>query len=55
MTDEEPNIAYICKGISENCINPDSYGYICVGCNQCGRFDETKLDENKIKQIEKEG
>ncbi len=46
---EEPYISCICKGISENCVNPDSYGYICVLCNQCGRFDE-----NKVKLIETE-
>lgn len=28
----------ICRGVADNCCNPDSYGMICVGCNQCGRF-----------------
>lgn len=23
--------------ITADCVNPDSYGLICVGCNQCGR------------------
>lgn len=30
---------FIDIGVSRNCVNPDSYGYICVKCNQCGRFD----------------
>jgi len=24
--------------VTENCINPASYGEICVHCNACGRF-----------------
>jgi len=26
----------------KNCKNPDSYGMICVQCNQCGRFTPCK-------------
>ena len=25
---------------TKDCNNPDTYGEICVKCNQCGRFDE---------------
>jgi len=24
----------------DDCKNPDSYGMICVKCNECGRFDK---------------
>lgn len=27
----------------ENCINPDSYGMICVHCNACGRYDKDTM------------
>jgi len=38
----------------ENCKNPDTYGYICVKCNDCGRFDSngTLKSESKIKEEE---
>ena len=32
----------LCIGVTENCKNPESYGTICVRCNQCGRFDKPK-------------
>ena len=35
--------------------NPDSYGTICVRCNQCGRFNATKHDcktETQAKAVE---
>lgn len=31
-------------GVAPSCKNPDSYGTICVRCNQCGRFNATKHD-----------
>ena len=27
----------ICIGVSKGCINPDSYGEICVGCGCCSK------------------
>lgn len=30
----------MCMGIVKECVNPDSYGMICVLCNKCGRFDK---------------
>ena len=27
----------ICFGINKDCINPDSYGEICVGCGCCSK------------------
>lgn len=39
-------------GVSENCKNPDSYGMICVWCNECGRFDNEPLptEEHNLKK-----
>jgi len=31
---------HVSEGISENCVNEDSYGAICVHCNRCGRFNK---------------
>lgn len=33
----------VCKNIMKDCINHDSYGEICVGCNACGRFDKETM------------
>lgn len=35
-------MTHLCIGVVENCKNPESYGTICVKCNQCGRFDVTE-------------
>lgn len=40
------HISYSTMG---NCINPSSYGMICVGCNACGRIDKDKQKESKLK------
>lgn len=29
----------VCRNIMKDCINHDSYGEICIGCNACGRID----------------
>ena len=31
---------HICYSVTKGCKNPDSYGEICVRCNQCGRLNE---------------
>ena len=31
---------YSCMGVTEDCVNPGSFGVICVHCNGCGRFTE---------------
>lgn len=33
----------MCYSVDENCTNPETYGNICVGCNQCGRFNQEKV------------
>jgi len=35
---------HICYAAADNCRNPDSYGCICVRCNQCGRFTKEKTN-----------
>lgn len=30
-------------GVSKDCVNPDSYGEICVKCNCCGRFGKETM------------
>lgn len=41
---------HICKSVMKNCKNPyDSYGEICVGCNCCGRFDESTMWEARYE------
>ena len=37
--------------VTENCINPSSYGEICVQCNACGRFGGNQEDIAKAKLI----
>lgn len=43
-------------GVTENCKNPDSYGVICVWCNECGRFNNEPLpteedNESLVKEL----
>ena len=33
-------LLHLCMGVTNKCVNPDSYGCICVRCNRCGRFDK---------------
>ena len=51
---------HVSYGVSDDCVNPDSYGEICVKCSQCGRtFDggimtsghELGIDEDKFNQL----
>ena len=37
-------MTHISIGVTDNCKNPESYGTICVRCNQCGRFKQTNVD-----------
>ena len=32
---------------TKDCKNPDTYGEICVKCNDCGRFDKLTKKEKK--------
>ena len=41
---------------TKNCINPSSYGEICVQCNACGRFGGNQEDifyERSYKNVSK--
>ena len=43
---EQPiDIVHIDYGVCKDCINPDSYGEICVKCNACGRFGKETMWE----------
>ena len=33
-------VTFVDFGVGKDCINPDSFGEICVKCNACGRFGE---------------
>ncbi len=39
--------------ITDNCINPDSQGVICVYCNGCGRIDKSTQKESALKVYRK--
>ena len=41
--------AIICISAMKDCINPDSYGEICVRCNACGRGDKATQKECGLK------
>lgn len=40
--------------VTDNCKNPDSYGEICVRCNECGRFGEQKMTRAEAIKIFRE-
>lgn len=40
---------HISFNVTENCINDDSYGAICVHCNACGRWDKSTQKESALK------
>ena len=42
-------IAFIDSQVVEDCMNHNSYGEICVGCNCCGRYGEEGKIEAQIK------
>lgn len=41
--------AFISRSAVQGCINPYSFGEICVGCNACGRFDKDTQKECALK------
>ena len=48
---------FISMSAMSECINPDSFGEICVCCNACGRFDKNTQKEcalNLYKKLLKE-
>ena len=40
---------HVCYSAMKNCINNDSYGMICVGCNACGRINPERQREDALK------
>ena len=47
MAENKINL-YLDYGVTENCINHNSYGEICVGCNCCGRFDKSTMKQAQL-------
>ena len=45
---DEETFLHICYSAT-NCINNDSYGIICVGCNACGRINPKTQKEDALK------
>lgn len=39
---------HVCYSATKNCINNDSYGMICVGCNACGRINPERQREDAL-------
>ena len=37
----------------KDCINMDSFGLICIHCNQCGRFNENQVKKAGIGELTK--
>jgi len=38
---------------ADDCMNPNSYGEICVKCNGCGRFDKATQKESALRVYRK--
>jgi len=53
MSEFKKRILFVDYAPIEGCVNPDTYGAVCVQCNQCGRFDEKKESENAA-EVERE-
>lgn len=47
VSENKPKFAHISLAVIDGCKNlEDSYGDICVRCNECGRFNEDDVKEN---------
>lgn len=44
--------AHICYSVSDNCINPGSYGMICCHCNACGRVNKDTMLYDRLRLYE---
>lgn len=45
---------HISYAASENCMNHESYGVICVHCNCCGRLDESTKREAQLAMYKRQ-
>ena len=48
------NYLHISIPALEKCINPESYGEICIHCNACGRIDRETQKECAIKMYKRQ-
>lgn len=44
---------HISYPVTEDCINDESYGEICVHCNACGRIDKSTQKQSAIKMYKR--
>ena len=40
---------HVSYSVTDDCINDNSYGAICVWCNCCGRVDKKTMKEAQLK------
>lgn len=40
---------HVSYSVTDDCINDNSYGAICVWCNCCGRIDKKTMKEAQLK------
>ena len=40
---------HVSYSITDDCINHNSYGAICIWCNCCGRVDKKTMKEAQLK------
>lgn len=50
---DEKTILHVCYSVTENCVNIDSYGIICMGCNACGRINPERQREDALRMWRK--
>lgn len=45
---KKPKLAHISLAVTDGCKNlGESFGEICVRCNECGRFNETESEDEE--------
>ena len=49
----EKTFLHVGYSTTENCINDDSYGIICVRCNACGKINPERQREDALRMWRK--
>ena len=52
--EKKTKFVHISLAVIDGCKNLDSYGEICVWCNECGRFDEGVQNGDQKESEDKE-
>ena len=42
---------HVSYGVTDDCINHNSYGAICVWCNCCGRVDKKTMKDAQLRHF----